>query len=66
MGAELGVGGAEDVGDEAELLGRGGEGGEEEVADAEEGEAGYERGALRGVEDEEEDLADVVVALDVA
>lgn len=63
---ELGVRGAEDVGEEAELRDGWGEGGEHEVADAEGGEAGDGGGAEGGREDEEQDLADVVVALEVA
>lgn len=59
------VGGAQDGGDEAEL----GDGGlhvrEHEVADAEGGEPGDGGGAQGGRQDEEEDLGDVVVALEV-
>ena len=59
------VGGEEDVGDQTELGDGRGEGGEHEVADAEGREAGYGWGAEGVGEDEEEDLADVVVALEV-
>lgn len=63
---ELGVRGAEDVGQEPELGDGRGEGGEHEVADAEGGEAGDGGVAEGRGEDEEQDLADVVVALEVA
>ncbi len=63
---ELGVVEVEDGGDEVELGDGRGEGGEHEVADVEEGEAG-EGGELEvWGEQEEEDLGDVVVALEVA
>lgn len=65
VGPELGVCGVQDAGDETELGDGGVEVGEHEVPDAEEGEAGDGGTAQPGWEDEEEDLGDVVVALEV-
>lgn len=65
VGPERGVGGAEDAGDEAELGQGGGEVGVHEIAYAQEGEACDGWGAKSGWEDEQEDLGDVVIALEV-
>lgn len=60
------VRGAQDVGDQVQLRHGGGERGEHEVADPQDGEPGHGEAAQGGREHEEEDLADVVVALEVA
>lgn len=66
MVAQARVGGAQDRGDQAQLGHGRVEGGEHEVADAQRGQAGHCWGAEGGWEDEQEHLADVVVALEVA
>lgn len=65
MSPELGVHSVQDAGDEAELGDGGFEVGQHEIADAQEGETGDGGAAQPGREDEEEDLGDVVVALEV-
>lgn len=65
VGPEPGVRGVQDAGDETELGDGGVEVGQHEIPDAKEREAG-DCGAMQpGWEDEEEDLCDVVVALEV-
>jgi hypothetical protein len=64
--AQRRVDGGEDVGDQAELCDGRRQVREHEVADAKGGEARYRGGAERGWQHEEEHLADVVVALEVA
>lgn len=66
MLAEGRVGGFDYVGNESELGGGRGEVREHEVADSEKGEACEGGSSDGGFENEEEHLADVVVALDVA
>lgn len=63
---QLGVGLVEDIWKQPQLRSRGPEVGEHEVADAEDGEAGDDGGAPFWAQDEQEHLADVVVALEVA
>lgn len=65
VSAEAGVGGVEYIGEQAELCDGGSEGRQHEVADSKEGKSGDEGGSKGGFEDEEEHLADVVVALEV-
>lgn len=65
VGPEFGVRGMQDAGDETELGDGGFEVREHEIADAQKGEAGDGGAAQPGREDEEEDLGDVVVALEV-
>lgn len=64
--AELRVHGPQDVGDQAQLHDGGRQRGEHEVPDPEHGEPGDGQRPERGREHEEENLADVVVALEVA
>lgn len=65
MGIELGVGSLEDGVEEGEVGDGRVEGGEHKIADAEERDAGGRRRGNRGTENQEEDLDDVVVALEV-
>lgn len=66
MVVQLGVGGAEDGSEEFELGYGWVERGQHEVADAEEAQAGNGCGRFLRAKDEQEDLDDVVVALEVA
>jgi hypothetical protein len=66
VGAQARVDGVDYGGDEAELRKSGGEVWQHEVADSEGGETCDGGCAVLGREHEEEDLADVVVALEVA
>jgi hypothetical protein len=66
VGEQLGVGGAEDGAEQLELGDGRLERGQHEVADAQDAQAGDGSGRLMCAEDEQEDLDDVVVALEVA
>lgn len=66
MVVQLGVGGAEDGSEQFELGYGGVERGQHEVPDAEEAQAGDGCGRFLRAKDEQEDLDDVVVALEVA
>lgn len=66
VAAELRVGVRDDVREELELRGGRPKGRQHEVSDSEDREAGDELGSQGRVQDQEEDLADVVVALEVA
>ena len=66
VGVQARVGSAQQGPQQLELGHGGGNGGEHEVADAQETQAGDGGGGIVGAEDKEEDLDDVVVALEVA
>jgi hypothetical protein len=65
VAAQRRIGSLNEVGDQAELVHRGGQGREHEIPDAQQREVGKEACAPGGCEDEEENLANVMVALEV-